>query len=232
MSTDSPTDAADTTGAADRADKDANALADSTERVESALAATRADLADLAGRIAKVEHANATGAMAIGLRLPLDITLSADARQRIEEAVRVFGAATVEAASAAIFKAVKDELEPVLELLADLLTSETMRVLTGETAEVQPETAAQPEAMAQPETAGVVVPVAGLTTPTAAAPQVPAPTPQTLVTPEASIASLNGASYPAHPPDMDDTAFPLTLGSLDDPFLEALIRKEPLSPAL
>lgn len=220
MSTDSPTDAADTTGAADRADKGANALADSAERVESALAATRADLADLAGRIAKVEHANATGAMAIGLRLPLDITLSADARQRIEEAVRVFGAAAAEAASAAIFKAVKDELEPVLELLADLLTSETMRVLTGETAE------------AQPETAGVVVPVAGLTTPTAAAPQVPAPTPQTLVTPEASTASLNGASYPAHPPDMDDTAFPLTLGSLDDPFLEALIRKEPLSPAL
>ena len=184
------------------------------ERVESELIATRVDLADLTIRMRTVESGSGQGYSSLAGIDPDNLKLSPDTTRRIAQALAELGGAASDAAKETVFEAAVDAAIPLTEMLTELLREEAKRALR---------VAMKPEPVVAGRAPVAAAPAA--TAPAFSQPAMPA------ATAPAAAPSVSAAapSSSAAPPEMDEAAAPLTLDSLDDPFLDALIQEGQLA---
>ncbi len=169
------------------------------EVLANEMAKFESELARVSKRLADVEASQMTGAV------PVEIVLSPETTRRIAQAVEEMGVSIGGAAMMRVSESAKAVADPLTELLTGLVAEETRRVLME-----MPGAPAGAVPPAEPA-ASAAEPVAS------PSPAEPAP-PASETAPPAAPVSTNDLAGPE----------PLTLDSLDDPFLEALIQREPL----
>ncbi len=164
------------------------------------------------------------------------ISLSPETTRRIAQAVSELGIEAADAVAATISESTTVTTKLLAELVTELVTEEAKRALDGDQGDNSSHDSTDHSigspagAVAADASSGVVTARAGLVE----QPREPAPAPaQTAAAPPAkdmdnyTVSDLASATVS----DLagDDTVEPLTLDSLDDPFLEALIRHKELS---
>lgn len=193
------------------------------ERIGTQLAALAAQVSEIDDRMTSVESGTPSQ--------PVEVSLSPETVAQIADALAALQAAGSQALDDA-FKSASDDLT---EALSGLVQAEVSRTLADAGYTVEVIEAAEPDVEVAPDEAAAPVaevpieeflpaePALDDPAPASAAiPPIAAPLAVSLAAPEAEEVDEDGAASDADRP-------PLSLDELDDPFLDALIRKEPLS---